>query len=111
MGEEGKGVYRDLVTYGDDGKIEGVLYDSLPALLLNQVQKMARENKRQADQIRTITMQAERKDARVAALQNQIASQQGQIKALQKKDAQIDALVERMNALERQARREKPEHF
>jgi hypothetical protein len=111
IAEEVERVYPELVTYGDDGKIEGVLYESLPALLLNEVQKVARENKRQADQTRTITAQVERKDARIASMQNQIASQQGQIEALKKKDTQIDALAERMNALERQARLARPEHL
>ena len=47
----------------------------------------------------------------IAALRRQVAAQQKQIAALKKKDAQIDALAERMNALERQARRSKPERL
>ena len=50
-------------------------YELLPALLLNEVQRQAKENQRQADQIRILTVQAERKD-------EQIASQQKQIDAL-----------------------------
>jgi hypothetical protein len=67
------------------------------SMLLNEVQKQAKENKQ--------------KDVRIAALQRQIVSQQQQISALQRKDAQIDALAERMNALERQAQLSWPEHL
>jgi len=70
-----------------------VRYELLPAMLLNEVQKQTRE-----------------KDAQIAALRRQAASQEKQINTLKKKDAQIDALAERMNALERQARLARPEH-
>src|SRR5208282_4506071 len=73
-----------------DGKAESVSYWMLTSMLLNEVQKQARENQRQAEQIRILTEQ---------------------INTLKKKDAQIDALAERMNTLERQARRARPEHL
>ncbi|MGA6971123.1 MAG: hypothetical protein WBY93_05795 [Candidatus Binatus sp.] len=73
-----------------DGNAETVEYQVLPAMLLNEVQKQAKENQRQAGQIRVLTRQ---------------------INALKKKDAQIDALAQRMNALERQARLATPEHL
>jgi len=111
IAEEVEQVYPELVIDDAQGKADTVAYQMLPAMLLNEVQKVARENKREADQIRTITAQAERKDARIAALQKQIASQQGQIDTLEKKDAQIDALVERVNALEGQARWSVPQRL
>jgi hypothetical protein len=83
-------VYPELVTRTDDGKIEGVRYDLLPALLVNEVQKLAKETRQ--------------KDAQIADLRKQID-------ALKKKDTQIDALAERMNALEHQARLAKPERL
>ena len=104
VAEEVQPVYPELVTYGADGKVDTVLYDQLPAMLLNEVQKQARENQQQAKQIATLTAQAERKD-------DQIASQRKQIDELKKKDAQIDALAERMNALERQVRLARPGHL
>ena len=97
IAEEVERVYPELVTHGDDGKVEGVLYDMLPALLLNEVQKLTRE--------------AEGKNAQIAAQQQQIASLQRQLDTLKKKDDQIDALAERLNALEQQARRARPEHL
>lgn len=76
-------MYPELVTYGDDGKVDGVRYELMPALLLNEVQKLAAENKRLA----------------------------AQVDAPKKKDAQIDAMAERMNALEQQVRAAKPERL
>lgn len=83
VAEEVAPVYPELVTHGDDGKVDGVRYELLPALLLNEVQKLAAGNKRLA----------------------------AQIDALKKKDAQMDALAERMNALEQQVQAAKPERL
>ena len=97
IAEEVQLVHPELVTHGPDGKVESVRYELLPALLINEAQRQAKESKQ--------------KDAQIAALQRRIVSQQHQITALQKKDAQIDALAQRMNALERQVRSAKPEHL
>ncbi|MGO9604636.1 MAG: tail fiber domain-containing protein [Candidatus Binataceae bacterium] len=97
IAEEVEQVYPELVIDDAQGKADTVAYQMLPAMLLNEVQKEARENKR--------------KDARIAALQNQVAAQQGQIDALTKKGAQIDALVERVNAFEGQARLSVPQRL
>jgi hypothetical protein len=70
--------------------IEGVRYDLLPALLVNEVQKQARENRQ--------------KDAQIAELRKQID-------ALKKKDVPVNTLVERISALERQAGLPRPEHL
>jgi len=104
IAEEVEKVYPELVVYGADGKVETVRYSMLTSMLLNEVQRQAKENQRQGQQIRILAAEAERKD-------DQIASQQKQIDALRKEDAQIDALAERMNALERQARLARPEHL
>jgi Chaperone of endosialidase len=71
IAEEVAPVYPELVTRGADGKVQGVRYDLLPAMLLNEVQKQARDNRR--------------------------------------KDAQIEALTERLNALEHEVRASRPE--
>ena len=97
VAEEVARVYPELVVRDADGKVESVQYSELTGMLLNEVQKQAKEGKQ--------------KDSLVAALQRRIVSQQQQIDALKKKDGQIDALVERMNALERQARLARPEHL
>jgi hypothetical protein len=44
IAEEVARVYPELVTYGADGKVEAVAYHLLPAMLLNEMQKQARDN-------------------------------------------------------------------
>ena len=90
IAEEVEKVYPELVIDGADGKAEAVEYQVLPAMLLNEVQKQAR--------------QLVQKDA-------QIASMQRQIEALRKKDAEIDGLAGRLDALERQARASRPDRL
>jgi hypothetical protein len=87
VAEEVAQVYPELVTYGDDGKPFSVAYQTLPAMLLNEVQKQVRENRR--------------KDAQIAELRKQVES-------LQKETAQIDMLSARLSALEQQARTSRP---
>jgi hypothetical protein len=50
-------VYPDLVIRGDSGQIDGVRYDELAPLLLNEVQQQAtelRKLKRQMVELRTL---------------------------------------------------------
>ena len=43
VAEEVEKVYPELVTYGADGKLEAVRYSMLTSMLLNEVQKQARQ--------------------------------------------------------------------
>ena len=97
IAEEVEKVYPELVVDGTDGKPEAVAYQVLPAMLLNEVQKQARE-------YRQLALRLAQKDVQIAALQKQLET-------LRRKDAQIDALSERLNALERQVRATRPEHL
>jgi len=83
VAEEVARVYPELVVRDADGKVESVSYWMLTSMLLNELQRQAKENKRLVEQV----------------------------VALKKRDAQIDALAERMNVLERQARLARPEHL
>jgi hypothetical protein len=83
IAEEVERIYPELVIRDDDGRVMGVRYDMLPALLLNEVQKLEKENQRKNDQIA----------------------------ALQEKITRIDTLAARLNALEDQARKARPEHM
>jgi endosialidase-like protein len=74
VAEEVQRVYPNLVTYGPDGKVQSVRYLEFIALLLNELQKQ----------------------------DHQLAAQQREIDALKHKDASINALSERLTALERQ---------
>jgi Chaperone of endosialidase len=97
VAEEVAHIYPELVTYGNDGKPEAVAYQDLPPMLLNEVQKQAREN--------------QRKDARIAELQTQVVAMQKQIKTLRTQTARIDALTARLVALEQEAGAAKPERL
>ena len=90
IAEEVERVYPEMVAYGTKGEAEGVRYDDLPAMLLNEMQKQVKQNQQ---------------------LAAQVALMKPQIDALKKKDAQIDALTERLNAVERQVRVARPEHL
>jgi hypothetical protein len=91
IAEEVEKVYPELVIDDANGKAEMVTYQVLPAMLLNEVQKQSR--------------QLAQKDAQIAALQRHLD-------ALQKKYSEIDAMAERINALEQQARKATtPEHL
>jgi hypothetical protein len=90
VAEEVAQVYPELVTYGDDGKPMSVAYHLLPAMLLNELQKQVKENRR--------------KDAQIAALQKRVES-------LGKETARIDKLIARLDFLEQQARTRRPERL
>ena len=83
IAEEVERVYPEMVVHDADGKVRSVRYSMLAPMLLNEVQKQARQNRQLTAQVARLTQQ---------------------IGALKKKDAQIDALNERMNAVERQVR-------
>jgi hypothetical protein len=82
IAEEVEKVYPELVIRDAGGKVETVAYHMLPAMLLNEVQKQAR--------------QLDQKDEQIATLQRQVVG-------LQKKNAEIGALAARLDVLERQA--------
>ena len=90
IAEEVEKVYPELVIDGSDGKAQTVAYQELPSMLLNEVQKERR--------------QLAQKDAEIAAMRRQLV-------ALQKKNSEIDAIAERLDALERQARSSRPERM
>lgn len=50
-------MYPELVSYGPDGKPQTVRYLELTAMLLNELQKQAKENRMQAGQIRELIEQ------------------------------------------------------
>jgi hypothetical protein len=95
VAEEVEQVYPELVTRGTDGKILSVRYLEFTALLLNELQKQAKET-------RELGQRLEAKD-------RQLAAQQHEIDALKQQNASINALSERLTALERQARTPTPQ--
>jgi hypothetical protein len=67
IAEEVEKVYPEMVVYDDKGQVEGVRYDQLPAMLLNQVQKLTAKDAAQKQQIAVqqheIALLTERMDA------------------------------------------------
>jgi hypothetical protein len=79
IAEEVAEVYPELVVRDKNGRIDGVRYDELAPMLLNEVQKQQRINAAQADQN---TAQA----AKIASLEQQLAGIQASLVKLQPKD-------------------------
>jgi len=83
IAEEVAEVMPELVAYDKDGQPRTVLYNVLPSLLLNEVQ---------------------RQNAEIAALNTEVATLREQVETLQKKQTEIQQLradVERLKALEK----------
>jgi len=97
VAEEVAGVYPELVAYDHDGKPLTVRYQELNAMLLNEVQKQTKELETQASQTREIAQQ-------LAAKDHQLEAQQREIDALKQQNASINALSERLAAIEHQVR-------
>jgi hypothetical protein len=78
VAEEVARVYPELVTYGADGKVETVRYLMLTGMLLNELQKQARENEQQAGQIQQLTERSAQQAKRIdqQAVENQRLSEQ-----------------------------------
>jgi prefoldin subunit 5 len=78
------------VIHDAAGKVATVSYHMLPAMLLNEVQKLAR--------------QLDQKDEQIATMRRQVA-------AMQTKNVEIEALAARLDVLERQARASEPDRL
>ena len=81
VAEEVERVYPELVARGPDGKVQSVRYLELTALLLNELQKQT----------------------------TKITAQQHEIDALKQQNASLNALSERLAALEQQVRMATPQ--
>ncbi len=80
VAEEVAKVYPDLVTYDDKGRPQTVRYQLLAPILLNEVQKQARQIETQKTQIKQLTEQARK-----------FADQLGRVDALSAQLAQLEA--------------------
>ena len=94
VAEEVSRVYPELVIHGTDGKVQSVRYLEFTALLLNELQKQAKETRQLAQRLQT-------KD-------QQLAARQREIDALKQKDASVNALSQRLAVLEQQIRTATP---
>jgi hypothetical protein len=87
IAEEVMRVYPELVTYGADGKVQSVRYLELTALLLNQLQKQAKEDVRQALTIK----QLHKQDSWLSAQLAGVRAEHAELRALHAR-YNIDAL-------------------
>jgi hypothetical protein len=77
IAEEVDKVYPELVIRDDAGKIQGVRYDELAPMLLNELQQQRKTAATQAAEIRDLKQQEQDKitaqDAKVRGLEQQVA--------------------------------------
>jgi Chaperone of endosialidase len=103
IAEEVARVYPEMVIRSTDGKVEGVRYLEFTALLLNELQKQAMDNKKlsqESHELRSEVAQVREEQAR------EHAAQQRETDVLKQKDAIINTLSERLAVLDQQVRTE-----
>jgi hypothetical protein len=81
VAEEVGRVYPELVTYGDDGKPQSVAYHLLPAMLINEMQKQVRENRRKDALILALRKQVESLEERVARIEARVSAPPQHVRA------------------------------
>jgi hypothetical protein len=116
IAEEVARVYPELVDYDHEGKPLTVRYLELNAMLLNELQKQGNQLQKQAHQLQTQTKQLETQTSqlqtqareiqelvqRLETKDRQLAVQQREIDALKQQNVSINALNQRLAALEHQ---------
>jgi hypothetical protein len=109
IAEEVAEVYPDLVARNADGQVETVLYDQLPTLLLNEVQKQQRTIKAQADQLNAQTQRLAEQAAELTALRashyEQLKTLVGQLAAQAQHQAAQDRRLTQLEALSAASRK------
>jgi hypothetical protein len=86
IAEEVDRVYPELVIRDDKGKIQGVRYDELAPMLLNELQNQQKLAATQAAKIAVQDRRASAQDAKIAQLQQQLTSIQAAMRKWQPKD-------------------------
>ena len=79
-------MYPDLAVRDENGRIDGVRYDELAPMLLNEVQKEQRANAAQNERTLGLEATAAAQSAKIAALEQQLAGIQAALGALRPKD-------------------------
>ncbi|MGA2191541.1 MAG: tail fiber domain-containing protein, partial [Steroidobacteraceae bacterium] len=86
VAEEVAKVYPELVIRGQNGRIDGVRYDELAPMLLNEMQKQQKNAATQAAKIAAEDRRAAAQDAKIASLEQQLAGIQAALVKLQPRD-------------------------
>lgn len=87
-------IYPNLVVRGKDNQVETVQYYKLDAMLLNEVQKLAKVHAEDSDQIARL-------EAQVAELRQQDKMQQGELAQLRAQIQGIQAALAGSNSVPR----------
>jgi hypothetical protein len=95
IAEEVNKVYPELVIRDDTGRIQGVRYDELAPMLLNEMQRQQRINNAQAAEIRDLRQQ---RQTQLAAQAEHTASQDAQIRDLKKLVVEMQAGLLKLQA-------------
>jgi trimeric autotransporter adhesin len=83
IAEEVDEIFPGIVARNKDGQVETVLYNVLPVLLLNEMQKQQVTIEQQQENIENLTITTEKMNAAIASLQEQIANFSKRIKMLE----------------------------
>ena len=73
IAEEVDEIYPDLVAHSQDGQIETVMYQKLTPMLLNEVQRLKKQNDEQKNQLVQQRNQLTRQDEAILALSERLA--------------------------------------
>jgi len=116
VAEEVERVYPELVGRGRDGQLQSVRYLEFTALLLNelqkqnsQIQKQANDSQKQVNELKKQTEETRELAQRLETKDRQLAVQQREIDARKQQNASVNALSERLSALEQQVRTATPQ--
>lgn len=85
IAEEVAKIYPDLVMLNEEGKPETVLYQELPAMLLNEVQKQAKELADARTELKQMHSQHDKEVAELEDLRSMIAAQSAVVNQLKSK--------------------------
>jgi hypothetical protein len=91
--EEVEKLYPELVTYGADGKVEMVRYSMLTSMLFNELQKQRKENQRQAEQLKQLSV-------RIAAMK---ISTGRELRTMMERLSALEQAMQTRNAQEKMA--------
>jgi predicted ribosome quality control (RQC) complex YloA/Tae2 family protein len=85
IAEEVNKIYPELVIRDGSGKIQGVRYDELAPMLLNEMQQQQRINASQADEIRILKLEHEEMRTQLAELSDLKQELRAALRQLQSK--------------------------
>jgi hypothetical protein len=96
IAEEVADVYPELVMHSADGRVETVMYQFLPPMLLNEYQKQQRTIDAQAKELARLGSELSRQGAEIASLRQEREAQMARFEALEARLAELATLRQSM---------------